>query len=109
MDLFDAATNPVPDASGAGGRADLFAHAPLAVRMRPANLDEVVGQQHLLTPGSPLRRLVEEREPGSPAGPATRRRSGDPGVSRCKIGRAHDGTPSTWPSRKPPAAGIKKH
>jgi putative ATPase len=27
--------------------------------MRPANLDEVVGQGHLLQPGSPLRRLVE--------------------------------------------------
>ena len=33
--------------------------APLAVRMRPATLDEVVGQDHLLQPGSPLRRLVE--------------------------------------------------
>lgn len=33
--------------------------APLAVRMRPRTLDEVVGQQHLLGPGSPLRRLVE--------------------------------------------------
>ncbi|BBZ61047.1 replication-associated recombination protein A [Mycolicibacterium monacense] len=33
--------------------------APLAVRMRPASLDEVVGQQHLLKPNSPLRRLVE--------------------------------------------------
>src|ERR1700761_5452623 len=35
------------------------AGAPLGVRMRPASLDEVVGQGHLLTPGSPLRRLVE--------------------------------------------------
>ncbi|MEI6698838.1 replication-associated recombination protein A [Mycolicibacterium sp.] len=33
--------------------------APLAVRMRPAALEEVVGQAHLLGPGSPLRRLVE--------------------------------------------------
>lgn len=33
--------------------------APLAVRMRPGSLEEVVGQQHLLKPGSPLRRLVE--------------------------------------------------
>ncbi|WP_405138543.1 replication-associated recombination protein A [Nocardia sp. NBC_01388] len=33
--------------------------APLAVRMRPRNLDEVVGQEHLLGPGSPLRRLIE--------------------------------------------------
>src|SRR5580693_571936 len=35
------------------------AGAPLAVRMRPASLDEVVGQDHLLAVGSPLRRLVE--------------------------------------------------
>lgn len=34
-------------------------HAPLAVRMRPRSLDEVVGQQHLLAPGKPLRRLIE--------------------------------------------------
>ena len=33
--------------------------APLAVRMRPGSLDEVVGQAHLLGSGSPLRRLVE--------------------------------------------------
>jgi len=33
--------------------------APLAVRMRPAGLDEVVGQEHLLGAGSPLRRLIE--------------------------------------------------
>ena len=33
--------------------------APLAVRMRPDSLDEVVGQGHLLGPVSPLRRLVE--------------------------------------------------
>ncbi len=32
--------------------------APLAVRMRPRSLDEIVGQRHLLGPGSPLRRLV---------------------------------------------------
>ena len=33
--------------------------APLAVRMRPRSLDEVVGQKHLLRSGSPLRRLVD--------------------------------------------------
>ena len=37
--------------------------APLAVRMRPRTLDEVVGQQHLLGPGAPLRRLVEGDAP----------------------------------------------
>ena len=35
--------------------------APLAVRMRPRDLDEVVGQEHLLRPNSPLRRLVDGR------------------------------------------------
>jgi putative ATPase len=39
--------------------------APLAVRMRPRGLDELVGQQHLLSPGSPLRRLVEGDQPMS--------------------------------------------
>jgi putative ATPase len=34
---------------------------PLADRMRPATLDEFVGQQHLLAPGKPLRRLLEGR------------------------------------------------
>lgn len=33
--------------------------APLAVRMRPRTLDEIVGQQHLLGPNTPLRRMVE--------------------------------------------------
>ncbi|MGP9744653.1 replication-associated recombination protein A [Brachybacterium sp. AOP29-B2-41] len=32
--------------------------APLAVRMRPRSLEEVVGQRDALKPGSPLRRLV---------------------------------------------------
>jgi len=33
---------------------------PLAVRMRPRTLDEIVGQRHLLGPGSPLRALAAE-------------------------------------------------
>jgi putative ATPase len=37
--------------------------APLAVRLRPRTLDEVVGQTHLLGPGAPLRRLVEGDAP----------------------------------------------
>ncbi len=35
------------------------AHAPLAVRMRPRTLDEVLGQDHVLGVGAPLRRLVD--------------------------------------------------
>lgn len=41
--------------------------APLAVRMRPRSLDEVVGQQHLLQPGSPLRVLAAEAADGGGA------------------------------------------
>ena len=52
MDLFDSAGT---DDAG----LPLDARAPLAVRMRPRSLDEVLGQDHLLAPGSPLRRLVE--------------------------------------------------
>lgn len=33
--------------------------APLADRMRPRTLDEIVGQQHLLAEGRPLRRIIE--------------------------------------------------
>jgi len=34
-------------------------HAPLAERLRPKTLDEVIGQQHLLGPGKPLRAAFE--------------------------------------------------
>jgi putative ATPase len=52
------------DLPGTGDSADwrgrgAATRPPLAVRMRPASLDEVVGQSHLLTPNSPLRRLVD--------------------------------------------------
>ncbi|AHC25398.1 replication-associated recombination protein A [Mycolicibacterium neoaurum] len=51
--LFDMPGDSPP------GEAPPTAASPLAVRMRPGTLDDVVGQQHLLKPGSPLRRLVE--------------------------------------------------
>ena len=47
------------------GAALKAANAPLAVRMRPASLSEVLGQDHLLGPGAPLRRLVEGGMPAS--------------------------------------------
>lgn len=37
----------------------LRAQAPLAARLRPRTLDDVVGQEHLVAPGAPLRRLIE--------------------------------------------------
>ncbi len=36
--------------------------APLAERLRPRTLDEIVGQRHLLGPGKPLRRIIESGE-----------------------------------------------
>jgi putative ATPase len=41
------------------------AAAPLAVRMRPRNLDEVIGQRHLTGDGSPLRKLADHDAPMS--------------------------------------------
>jgi len=46
--LFDAAAREAEAAA-----------APLAVRMRPHSLDEVVGQQHLTGPGAPFRKLID--------------------------------------------------
>lgn len=40
-------------------------HAPLAERMRPATLAEVIGQQHLLGSGKPLRVAFESGQPHS--------------------------------------------
>ena len=42
-----------------------MSQAPLAERLRPQNIDEVVGQQHLLGPGKPLRVAFESGEPHS--------------------------------------------
>lgn len=59
--LFD-----VPGASrarGSGGSLEANTHesAPLAVRMRPRTLDELVGQAQLREPGSPLRQLIDDQ------------------------------------------------
>jgi putative ATPase len=45
--------------------ADSLALAPLAERMRPKTLDEVVGQAHLLGPGKPLRVAFQSGRPHS--------------------------------------------
>ena len=47
-DLFDAAAEERRQS-----------RAPLAARMRPTTLDDVVGQEHLLGAGRPLRSLIE--------------------------------------------------
>ncbi len=67
--LFDIGTTDTPSARAEGSAGTLagntHASAPLAVRMRPRTLDELVGQQHLLAKGSPLRRLIEGDQPMS--------------------------------------------
>nr|WP_202501815.1 replication-associated recombination protein A [Streptomyces sp. SID5785] len=57
--------------------------SPLAVRMRPRTLDEVVGQQHLLKQGSPLRRLVGDG--GGPAGASSVILWGPPGIGKTTL------------------------
>jgi putative ATPase len=47
------------DLFAAAAEDRLARQAPLAARLRPRNLDEVVGQEHLLGPGKPLRALIE--------------------------------------------------
>ena len=46
--------------SSGGPPPEAPASAPLAARMRPRSLDDLVGQEHLLAPGSVLRGLIEE-------------------------------------------------
>ncbi|AHE97716.1 replication-associated recombination protein A [Thioalkalivibrio paradoxus] len=66
-DLFG---DPVPTGSGEGrgtpgpsGTPDDT--VPLAERMRPRSLDEVLGQEHLLGPQAPLRQAIERGQPPS--------------------------------------------
>ena len=84
-DLFGNPTAPGPARPGAepptGGSLGAADHAgaPLAVRLRPRTVDEIVGQQHLLGPGSPLRRLA------SGAGAMSVFLWGPPGVGKTTI------------------------
>ena len=48
------------DLFAAAAEERLRATAPLAARLRPRSIDDVVGQDHLVGPGKPLRRLVEQ-------------------------------------------------
>lgn len=58
-------------------------HTPLAVRMRPRSLDEVVGQKHLLEQGSPLRVLAEGSR--GPAGASSVILYGPPGTGKTTL------------------------
>src|SRR5437764_5878603 len=57
-DLFESAVAPKPDQTATPG-PEAANHRPLAARMRPRNLDEFVGQSHILGSGQLLRRAIE--------------------------------------------------
>ena len=77
-DLFSPSLDSEPPSRGpADGRL------PLAVRMRPRTLDEVVGQTHLLGPASPLRRLADPAI--GPAGPPSVILWGPPGTGKTTL------------------------
>lgn len=58
-------------------------HTPLAVRMRPRTLEEILGQQHLLEHGSPLRVLAEGSR--GPAGASSVILYGPPGTGKTTL------------------------
>ncbi|WP_043445567.1 replication-associated recombination protein A [Arthrobacter sp. L77] len=88
-DLFSAAADDdESDDAPAGstrGSAGLRPRSPLAVRMRPRSVEEVVGQQHLLGRGSPLRTLAGEHDPGAHAAPSSVILWGPPGTGKTTL------------------------
>lgn len=58
---------------------------PLAVRMRPRTIDEVVGQRQVLGEGSPLRRLANPASKGSLTAPSSIILFGPPGVGKTTL------------------------
>jgi len=61
--LFDVTTRAATPPGALAGADVGYEGAPLAVRMRPRTLEEIVGQERLLVEGSPLRQLVEHDQP----------------------------------------------
>ncbi|GAB3047053.1 replication-associated recombination protein A [Sediminivirga luteola] len=83
-DLFDQSGAGEPGSTAGAAGFGTPSGAPLAVRMRPRSLDELVGQQHLTFPGSPLRQLVEAQE-GDRVGPTSLILYGPPGVGKTTL------------------------
>lgn len=73
QDLFDA--TDAPD--------DMT--RPLAVRMRPSSVEDVLGQSHVLGEGSPLRRLANPASQGSLTAPSSVILFGPPGVGKTTL------------------------
>jgi putative ATPase len=81
----DDGDSGAPAAAGTGAGGSAQPRSPLAVRMRPRTLDDVVGQQHLLGQGSPLRQLAAGADAGGPAGPASVILWGPPGTGKTTL------------------------
>ncbi|MDR7373857.1 replication-associated recombination protein A [Kocuria rhizophila] len=97
-----ATSDPTAHHCGPRGRT----RAPLAVRMRPRTLDEVVGQKHLLRAGSPLRALVTGRS--GPAAPSSVILWGPPGTGKTTIAQViARGHGTTFVELSAVTAGVK--
>ncbi|MEQ4520113.1 replication-associated recombination protein A [Pseudarthrobacter sp. B907] len=79
------AEEPAYGSSPGGTPARSAPRSPLAVRMRPRSLDDVVGQQHLLGQGSPLRQLAAGSDATGPAGPSSLILWGPPGTGKTTL------------------------
>jgi putative ATPase len=90
------------DLFGAAAEERVAATAPLAARLRPGTLDEVVGQEHLLGPGRPLRRLIESDSLSSVI------LWGPPGTGKTTLARLVAGTTRrAFEQRSAVTAGVK--
>lgn len=79
MELFTFDTEGGELSSSEGG--EISENAPLAARLRPGNLSEVLGQDHLISEGTPLRRLLD----GLPGAPPSIILYGPPGVGKTSL------------------------
>ncbi|MDQ1623535.1 MAG: putative ATPase [Actinomycetota bacterium] len=84
-DLFGPGPDNEDAGDGAASDRGQSARSPLAVRMRPRTLDDVVGQQHLLGQGSPLRQLAAGTDATGPAGPSSLILWGPPGTGKTTL------------------------
>ncbi len=88
--VFDSDDNDGDDVGrltvgSAQGEQSSRPRSPLAVRMRPRTVAEVVGQQHLLSAGSPLQMLAAGGNAGGAAGPASVMLWGPPGTGKTTL------------------------
>ncbi|UVI34519.1 replication-associated recombination protein A [Brevibacterium spongiae] len=99
--------SPGPGFAGSSDGSRGRALDPLAVRMRPRTLDEVVGQEHLTFPGSPLNQLVEASG-GDRAGASSVILWGPPGVGKTTLAHVISHAPGrTFVQLSAITAGVK--